>query len=185
MRGQGINQVVVEAVDSAVSRIPIAPVPFWLPWWPMGVAIEWHGVAGPTGDRLSVSNWRTDLDDVEVIAAAFAGTVREFAAFVFGPDRCDPLPSAHEHAGPRGAPLRGRARVARAPTPSCPTSGAAPSHACRADVQRETLTFGLGRHIVCLLKDNPHLCVLWPATHTETMSLRRCGRVSALRPTAR
>ena len=35
----------------------------------------------------------------------------------------------------------------------------------------ETLTFGLGRTSCALLKDNPHLCVLWPATHTETMSL--------------
>lgn len=35
----------------------------------------------------------------------------------------------------------------------------------------ETLTFGLGLTSCALLEDNPHLCVLWPATHAETMSL--------------
>ena len=35
----------------------------------------------------------------------------------------------------------------------------------------ETLTFGLGRTSCALLETNPHLSVLWPAVHAETMSL--------------
>ena len=34
-----------------------------------------------------------------------------------------------------------------------------------------TLTFGLGRTSCALLEANPHLSVLWPAAHAETMSL--------------
>ena len=34
-----------------------------------------------------------------------------------------------------------------------------------------TLTFGLGRTSCALLEANPHLSLLWPATHPETMSL--------------
>ena len=77
MRGQGINQVVVEAVDAACESDPartsavLAAVVADGRCYPSGTV--WQG---RPGIRLSVSNWRTDLDDVEVIAAAFADAVR-------------------------------------------------------------------------------------------------------------
>ena len=77
VRGQGINQVVVEAVDAAGESDPartsavLAAVVADGRCYPSGTV--WQG---RPGIRLSVSNWRTDLDDVEVIAAAFADAVR-------------------------------------------------------------------------------------------------------------
>ena len=77
VRGQGINQVVVEAVDAAGESDPartsavLAAVVADGRCYPSGTV--WQG---RPGIRLSVSNWRTDLDDVAEIAAAFADAVR-------------------------------------------------------------------------------------------------------------
>jgi glutamate/tyrosine decarboxylase-like PLP-dependent enzyme len=77
VRGQGINQVVVEAVDAAGASDPartsavLAAVVADGRCYPSGTV--WQG---RPGIRLSVSNWRTDLDDVVEIAAAFADAVR-------------------------------------------------------------------------------------------------------------
>ena len=77
VRGQAINQVVVEIVDadgrpdsertSAVLDAVVADGRCY------PSATVWQG---RPGIRLSVSNWRTDLDDARVVADAFRGALR-------------------------------------------------------------------------------------------------------------
>ena len=73
VRGQQINQVVVEAVDVDGTPDPdrtaalLAAVVADGRCYPSTTI--WQG---RPGIRLSVSNWRTDSDDVEIIVAAFA-----------------------------------------------------------------------------------------------------------------
>ena len=77
VRGQAINQVVVEIVDadgrpdsertSAVLDAVVADGRCY------PSATVWQG---RPGIRLSVSNWRTDLDDARVVADAFQDALR-------------------------------------------------------------------------------------------------------------
>ena len=80
VRGQQINQVVVEVVDSTGepdadrTAAVLAAVVADGRCYPSSTV--WRG---RPGIRLSVSNWRTDLDDVDVVAAAFADALARTA----------------------------------------------------------------------------------------------------------
>ncbi|MEM9519728.1 MAG: pyridoxal-dependent decarboxylase [Actinomycetota bacterium] len=73
VRGQQINQVVIEAVDNDRNPAPEQTAALLAAVIDDGRCYPSTTVwQGRPGIRLSVSNWRTDADDVDIVASAFA-----------------------------------------------------------------------------------------------------------------
>ena len=155
VRGQGINQVVVEAVDAGESD-PRAPVPFWLPWWPMDVAIRaarcgradrGSGCRSRTGALISTMSPRSP--------PPLPTRCARLAALSSGPidgTRYHRLMSMQVPVELLPEVVRGYGQSAYAVV-SDPAGPPRVTHVMPT-FSGETLTFGLGRTSCALLEDN-------------------------------